>query len=340
METTKTQTHVPAPTQNGYGEFNLYGTLKEVILGNERNMVLPALTPYIEKVYGGVLQPRLLEIMRKAGGEPVIDHDPEFIESHLGETQALRQALENHGVKVHIAREATTEEITKMSRGAQAFTQTFAAEPIWVVGRNVLENAWASDLAWAHLFPVRELHQPYIDNDQNILHYTPPSPKLERDYIYEGGDVLNLGDGRVLVATSRSSTNERGANWVKRMLEHDGYRVEIINLPDVGIHHLFAVICIAGPKLVIAYRDSFPNGLPEFMSDFDVIWVNREEALATATCCTMIDPTTILIPEEAPRVIEELEKRGIKTVPVPFKTHAFGAGGIRCKISVIRREID
>lgn len=337
---TKINTYVPASTQNAYGEFNLYGTLKEVILGNERNMALPPLTPYIEKVYGGVLQPRILEIMRKSNGEPVIHHDPEFIESHLSETQALRQALENHGVKVHIEREASEEEITKMSRGAKGFTQVFAAEPLWVVGRNVLENAWASDLAWAHLFPVRELHQPYIDADQNILHYTAPSPKPERDYIYEGGDVLNLGDGRVLVATSRSSTNTRGANWVKRMLEHDGYQVHIIDLPDVGIHHLFAVMCIAGPKLVIAYTDSFPNGLPEFMSDFEVIWVNREEALATATCCTMINHNTILIPEEVPRVIDELEKRGINTVPVPFKNHAFGAGGIRCKISVIRREID
>jgi N-dimethylarginine dimethylaminohydrolase len=160
-----------------------------------------------------------------------------------------------------------------------------------------------------------------------------------RDYIYEGGDVLNLGDGRVLVATGPSSTNERGAKWVKKMLEHDGYRVEIIELPEVGIHHLFAVICVAGPKLVIAYEDSFPNGLPEFMGDFDVIWANREEALATGPCASMLDEKHILMPEETPRLNEELIKRGVTPVTVPFKHHALMCGGIRCKTSVIRREI-
>jgi len=332
-------TYVPQPTQDAYGEFNLYGQLKEVALGNERNMQLPKVTPEFLKVYGGVLHSEIREVIEKCNGRKVVDVMPEYIDAHLEETDKLKKALEAHGVKVHIEREATEEEIAKMGRGSDGFTQVFGAEPIWVVGRNVLENVWSSDLAWAHLFPMRELHQPYIDADPNILHYTAPSANLERDYSYEGGDVLNLGDGRVLVATGRSSTNARGAQWVKRMLEHDGYDVHVIDLPDVGVHHLFAVMCVAGPKLVIAYEDSFPDGVPEFMKDFDVIWADRAETLATAPCSTMINPTTILCPAETPRICEELQKRGVEPVPVPFKYHSYGAGGIRCKISVLRREI-
>jgi N-dimethylarginine dimethylaminohydrolase len=332
-------TYVPAETKNAYGEFNMYGQLKEVVLGNERSLKLPELTPEFMETHGGVLQPEMHEVFKKCGNKPVIEVMPEYIEAHLEETKLLKEALEKHGVKVHIARENTDEEIRQMNRGTNAVSQIFGAEPIWIVGRNVLENAWSADFAWSFLFPVRELHQPYIDADPNVLHFTAPAGAPVRDYSYEGGDVLNLGDGRVLVAQSRSSTNERGANWAKRMLEHDGYKVEIIELPDTGIHHLFAVMCIAGPKLLIAYEDSFPDGLPEFINDFDVIWINREEALATAACCTMINPTTILCPAETPRVSEELRKRGITPVEVPFKTHAYGAGGIRCKISVVRREI-
>lgn len=334
-------TYVPAGTTNDYGEFNMWGPLKEIILGTHLNLHLPRITPEFEAVYAEVMQPGILKILMEAEGRHWTESHPEYVAGLAEETELLKQACEAHGVAVHIERPALAEEINAVGRGSNGFTQTYAAEPLWVVGRNVLENVWSSDYQWAHLYPVREIHQPFIDADPNILHYTAPQPTVvpPRDYSFEGGDVLNLGDGRVVVSTATSSTNRRGAEWVKRMLEHDGYRVEIIELPDTGIHHLFAVICPAGPNLVIAYEDAFPNGLPEFMSDFDVIWTNREEALATAPCSTMLDSTHILVPAEAPRIAEELDKRGVTPIPVPFKHHAPLNGGIRCKISVVRRAI-
>ncbi|MGV2989689.1 hypothetical protein ACE1OE_18810 [Vibrio sp. E150_011] len=330
--------HVPAETQDSYGEFNLYGKLREVIVGHSDNMRLPKLTDDIKATYQSIMQPELFEMCDKAGGQLLSDAYPNYLAGLKSETQALAKALQRFDVNVLHARGASESEI-QFCQNSTVFTQIFAAEPLWVVGRNVLENVWASDIAWASIAPVRELHQPFIDNDNNILHYTAPRPTMSRDYVYEGGDVLNLGDGRVLVSTGPSSTNQRGAEWVKRMLEHDGYQVGIINLPDVGIHHLFAVMCVAGPKLVIAYEASFPNGLPEFMRDFDVIWVNRAEALATGPCAVMLDKKHILVPEEATQLCQQLAKKGITPVTVPFKYHAKLCGGIRCKISVTRREL-
>ncbi len=291
--------YMPAITKQSYGEFNLYGKLKEVIVGHNQNLRLPRLTEEIRAAYQSVLQPDFYDLCEKAGGQLLSEVAPDFLEGLNREAEALIQVYQDFGVKVHVAREVSESEIATC-QNSNEFTQVFAAEPIWVVGRNVLENVWASDIAWASIAPVRELHQPFIDNDSNILHYTAPRPTTTRDYIYEGGDVLNLGDGRVLVSTGTSSTNIRGAEWVKRMLEHDGYQVYVTDIKDTGIHHLFAVMCIAGPKLVIAYKDAFPEGLPEFMSDFDVVWTNREEALATGPCAVMLDSQHIIMPEETP----------------------------------------
>lgn len=102
---------------------------------------------------------------------------------------------------------------------------------------------------------------------------------------------------------------------------------------------MFAVMCVAGPKLVIAYRDAFPKGLPEFMDDFDVVWANREEALATGPCAVMLDENHILMPEETPALNRKLEAKGLTVVTVPFAHHAKLCGGIRCKTSVLRRDI-
>lgn len=333
-------TYVPAATQDDYGEFNMYGPLREVALGYEQNMVLPEVTGEIEEIYGSIVQPELLAMVKEAAGRPIAQVHPEYTARLESEAAALREAYEAHGVTVQIARAATPEEIALVGRGSPAFTQMYAAEPIWIVGRNVMENAWASDIAWAHLYPLREVHQPYIDADPAVRHFTAPIPTAGRDYSYEGGDVINFGDGRVLVAASRSSTNARGAEWVRRMLAADGYRVDVTTLPDVGIHHLFAVMCPAGPDLVIAYEDSFPDGLPVLIADdFDVIWANREETIATGPCAVMIDPTTILMPTETPRLNDELCARGLEVVTVPFSAHSLLAGGLRCKTSVIRRAI-
>ena len=184
------------------------------------------------------------------------------------------------------------------------------------------------------------MHQPYIDADPNIIYVNAPTTNPGKlDYIYEGGDVMNLGDGNVLIATCDSATNERGAEWLSRVLQLDGYKTHIINPPDTGIHHLFAVLCVAGPKTAIAYKDSFPDGIPKPMKDWDIIWANREEAKATGPCGTMINPKTIVMPEETPRLNEELSKRGITPEPVPLKVHAKFAGGNRCMTSIIRRDL-
>ncbi|NOI25240.1 dimethylarginine dimethylaminohydrolase family protein [Vibrio mediterranei] len=336
---TQNQVYVPAATKHSYGEFNLYGKLQEVVVGYSQNFRLPVLTEEVKATYQSVLQSDLYDLCERAGGQLLSHASPSFSAALERENDALIKAFQGFGVKVHQAREVPEGEIAACQR-TNVFTQIFAAEPIWVVGRNVLENVWASDMSWASIAPVRELHQPFIDGDNHILHYTAPRPTLSRDYIYEGGDVLNLGDGRVLVATGSSSTNTRGAEWVKRMLEHDGYQVCITEVEDTGIHHLFAVMCVAGPKLVIAYRDAFPNGLPEFMDDFDVVWANREEALATGPCAVMLDENHILMPEETPALNRKLEAKGLTVVTVPFAHHAKLCGGIRCKTSVLRRDIN
>lgn len=360
-ETTKPTTHgtyVPAETQNHYGEFNLYGPLLEVVLGNSENLHMPKFEE-LPPEYVDVIQPELKAKLIEWDGRPVKDCDPKFIAELKKETEALIKVLDKpdsddtyQKVQFRIADIVENDIREKVSRGTKEFSQVFAAEPIWIVGRNVLENTWASDMSWGHLFPVRKIHQKFIDEDKNVLHYSAPVPHPVRDYICEGGDILNLGNGKVLIATGKSSTNKKGAEWAKRMLEADGYEVQVIDLPNTGIHHLFAVMCIAGPNLAIAYEDAFlpdetDNGaelkpeLPEIMKNFKVVWVNRKDALATVTCATMLNEKTIMIPAETsdPVVKKLTNDHGLTVKKVPFKHHAILCGGIRCKISVVRRAI-
>ncbi len=337
-------TYVPVMSKTGYGEYNLWGTLREVVVGTPEGAMRPDdMTVLIERIKN-VVDKEVLNALINSGDKRLLkDILPELYDGLVRETEELVKAYEKHNILVHRARPTTPGE-RKLNWGNGGSLQIFGAEPLWVVGRMVFENQWGTDLARAQVMAVREFHQPYIDNDPNILYFNAPTTSPDKfDYIYEGGDVLNLGDGNVIVATGHSSTNPRGAEWVARILRMDGYKPYLIELPDVGIHHLFAVLCVAGyvngRRIAIAFRESFPNGLPEPMKDWDIIWTTRMEALLTGACCTMINPTTVVVPEETPRLHEELAKRGVTAVPVPMQMHAKCAGGNRCVTSVIRRSL-
>lgn len=333
-------TYVPARTRTGYGEFNLWGTLREVVVGTNISAMAPDNIKSVIDRVGSVMDPQVLEALKNAGSKRLLkDLLPAVYDSLEEENNELIALYKRYNVHVHLLRPATDRE-RLLNWGAGGCMQMFAAEPLWVVGRLVFENQWGADVSRAQVMAVRDHHQPYIDADSEVIYVNAPTTSPENlDYIYEGGDVLNLGDGNVIVATSHSSTNRRGAEWVARILRLDGYKPHLIDLPNIGIHHLFAVMCVAGPGIAIACRDSFPNGVPEPMKDWDIIWATREEARLTGPCGTMINPKTIIMPAETPRLNEEVAKRGITPETVPLRAHAMFAGGNRCMTSVIRRDL-
>ena len=65
-----------------------------------------------------------------------------------------------------------------------------------------------------------------------------------------------------------------------------------------------------------------------------------EEAKATAPCAVNIDSETVVLPREAPRTRKAVSNLGFHVLDVEFSVHAMAAGGIRCAIDVIYREID
>jgi N-dimethylarginine dimethylaminohydrolase len=52
----------------------------------------------------------------------------------------------------------------------------------------------------------------------------------------------------------------------------------------------------------------------------------------------MLDPKTILMVAEVPRLIGLLEQRGLNVIPIPFDAVTKFDGAIRCATFVIHRE--
>lgn len=324
------------------GEWNLWGRLREVIVNGPAGIVIPDFDPSYEKI----ADPPVVDLLRRHGGQLLRDADPELYAALEAETNELIAVYENHGVRVKRPRPMKPEEIAySFGKGA---SNLYCCDPFWCVGRNIIETSWRRPNSFPQKWTVRELYQPFVDADPAVhLHACPmPSPgswDWQGDYYFEVGDMLNVGDGNIILAydTAGTSSNARGVEWARRILEADGFKVTVIELPDTGILHLFAVICIIGPGVAIAYEDAFPGRqLPEPLKGWQIVWCNHEEARATAPCAVNIDRKTVVLPSEAPKVCEEVARLGFNVIDIKWANHAMAAGGIRCATGVIHREID
>jgi N-dimethylarginine dimethylaminohydrolase len=325
-------------TRAPIGEWNLWGSLREVIVGTPEGTIVPKFDAFIENA----VAPDLAKLAKAHEGKLLKDALPDFYAALDIESRTLAAVYESHGVKVHIPRPITPAE------AAYAFgygsSTAFPCDVFWCVGRNVIESTWRRMYVPPLRWTVRELIQPHVDADPSVFLHACPLPNPEtQDYIFECSDILIVGDGNVILAydSHRKSSNARGCEWAKRILEADGFKVTVIELLDVGIVHLFAVICIIGPGVAIACEDAFPGRrLPDPLKGWKVVWCSLDEARETAACTVNIDRKTVILPKGAPRVCEAVSKLGFEVVDIEFSAHAQTGGGIRCATAVVHREID
>lgn len=324
------------------GEWNLWGPLREVVVGTPEGTLIPRFEPFLENA----VDAQLVDLMKKHGGKLIKDVLPDYYAALAEESDALAKVYESHGVKTYIPRPVTPEEVD-YSFGFGA-SNIFPCDVFWCVGRNVIESSWRKMYVRPTRWAVRERYLSYVDESPSVyLHACPmPSPgagPLSGDYYFECSDILIVGDGNVILAydTSSSSSNPRGCEWAKRILEADGFQVTVIALAHTGIIHLYAVVCIIAPGVAIAYEGAFPGRiLPAPLTGWDIIWCDEAEAKATAPCAVNIDRKTVLLPRGAPRVCDAVSKRGFDVIDLEFSAHAKAGGGIRCTTGVIYREIE
>ena len=86
------------------------------------------------------------------------------------------------------------------------------------------------------------------------------------------------------------------------------------------------------------------DGIPVPLKDWDFIWLDRDEtAIHGAGNLVPLGPDAsgqhrVMVPMKTTRMNEEIEKRGVKPVPVECELGARNGGGIRCASLVTNRD--
>ena len=326
-----------------FGVWNDFGRLREVAVGTMQGATVPGWLPRFRYI-----APELQEVIRRHAGAPIVE-----IEELAGLVPTVQRQLDNlaatyerFGVIVHRPRLLSDVERQFLSSQQVGAIQLHPADPIWIIGRHAIECQFHTPFRNKEVFPLRDLIRPLMDADPRARWVAcPASAPVEggggAGPFLEGGDILICGNARkdVLVGIDEErSSNAAGVEWLMRYLIDDGYRVTGVPITRDGPIHLTAVLGVAGPERALVYRPSLVNGIPEQIRHWDFIDLTLDETRATGPCVVMIDPNTILVPAETPRIVDELDKRGLDVVPVEVSAISRLDGGIRCATFVIRRD--
>jgi N-dimethylarginine dimethylaminohydrolase len=151
----------------------------------------------------------------------------------------------------------------------------------------------------------------------------------------EGGDTL-LNGREVYVGISGCASDLAGVDWLQALLG-DTYRVLAVAMKS-NVLHLDCAVALIKPGLLVYCPEKLIDGLPTSLRGWDKVTVSIDEANRLATNGLVLEEGRVIVDADNPRVIDELRKRRVDVIPLPFDGPIATGGGLRCAHHPLVRE--
>jgi N-dimethylarginine dimethylaminohydrolase len=155
----------------------------------------------------------------------------------------------------------------------------------------------------------------------------------------EGGDVVIVEPGRMVIGNSEVRTEIQAARQLAAWVEELGWEVRIEMIPSQFIH-IDVLIAVLAPKLAAVCVDiagaSFVRWLRE--AGFEILDVPVSEAFALGVNAISLGDDRTLSSEYSKSLNEQLRARGIEVYDPDLSMFTLGGGGAHCLAQALRRE--
>lgn len=155
----------------------------------------------------------------------------------------------------------------------------------------------------------------------------------------EGGDVMIVEPGTVLIGCGDARTQEPGARQLAAMFEAMGWEARVQFFPGRYVH-LDVIYATLGDRLAAVCPEAAPAGLVRWLRDkgFDLIEVPEEEAFALGTNALALGRDRVLSSSQSTTLNAGLRARGITVLDPDLSLFTAGGGGAHCMGQALRRE--
>ncbi|MEM1286234.1 MAG: hypothetical protein AAGH43_12670 [Pseudomonadota bacterium] len=307
-----------------------WAPLKECVYGSPDSWILPVIHADVKLRAQGEFG----KFWFKNGGRDMKEAKPSWFNELRTQVQGAIDFLEQTGVRVHVAGSISPAN-RRFPRGEDHGVSTpWMRDPFVTIGNNVIELAPRSLFHRRQRFAIRAILASTMERGAHYFAQPDGGADDERDgpgwgYL-EGGDVFVLGK-QILVGHSGGCSNREGARWLQHALGPD-YHVQMVKI-DAAFPHLDCVMMTPREGVVFAALEALPEGLPDFMKDWDVFDVPKALAKSHMSCNNLVlDDRTVVVPAEEALdfVAQGLKVRKFDVVRLPYRLPCMVGGSFRC----------
>jgi N-dimethylarginine dimethylaminohydrolase len=154
----------------------------------------------------------------------------------------------------------------------------------------------------------------------------------------EGGDVVIVEPGAVMIGNGESRTEEAAARQLASWFEEDGWEARVQPIPERYVH-LDVLVSILAPKLAAVCVEELPAGGLKWLQDrgFEIIEISAMQAFTLGVNAISLGDDRILSAAGAD-LNDQLRSRGLEVLDPELNMFTLGGGGPHCLAQALRRE--
>jgi N-dimethylarginine dimethylaminohydrolase len=155
----------------------------------------------------------------------------------------------------------------------------------------------------------------------------------------EGGDVLIVEPGTLLIGNGEERTEVAAAKQLAAWMEAEGWEVRIEPIPSQFVH-IDVLVSILGPKLAGVCVEAASTALVSWLRDrdFEILDVPVEQAFSLGVNAISLGDDRALSAKAAAPLNDQLRALGIEVFDPDLSMFTAGGGGPHCLGQALRRD--
>jgi N-dimethylarginine dimethylaminohydrolase len=166
-----------------------------------------------------------------------------------------------------------------------------------------------------------------------------PLWKLVTAGAIEGGDVVIVEPGCMLIGNGEERTEIAAARQLASWMEAEGWEVRIEPIPSQFVH-IDVLVSILAPKLAAVCVESAPGGLVTWLrdKDFQILEVSTEDAFRLGVNAISLGGDRVISSKGSAKLNEAIRGLGLEVLDPDLSMFTQGGGGAHCLAQALRRE--
>ena len=156
---------------------------------------------------------------------------------------------------------------------------------------------------------------------------------------FEGGDLVIVEPGHVLLGYSGERSEQAGAEQVAGWFREGGWEATLVPIPAHFVH-LDVLIGIVGPKLAAVATECLEDYVVDYLKGlgFDLLDVSYNDAIHLGCNVMALGDDRVISLEHNTGLNEKMQALGLKVSSPPFTMFTYGGGGVHCYSQPLYRE--